>query len=189
MLGRKVLFLGESGSGKTRLMASLLKEAMVRVDPGNITLLDFAPRARSIQGVEVGGKIADIYRPVRGLGRYCSPSIRAPRLEGSTGEEVLSIARQNALRMTPCLEAYLSSPTPVLFINDISMYLHAGDTGLLLEAISRSKTFIGNGYQGSLLSDDKGSGITERERRLLERVSLLLDMTVRLPLAVRGEMQ
>ncbi len=179
MQGRKVLVLGESASGKTRLMASLLNEAAAIVDPEKITLLDFAPRARSVGGVGIGGRVADIYEGVHVL-RHYSPNIRAPRLEGRTREEVLSIAGQNASRTTRCLRAYLYSPTPVLLVNDLSLHLHAGDPNKLLDAISRSETFVGNAYQGSLLSEDRGSGISERERRLLDHISLRLDLTVRL---------
>ncbi len=185
MQGRKMLALGESGSGKTRLMVSLLKEAAAIVEPEKITLLDFAPTARSVGGVGIGGKIADIHKGVHSL-HHCSPSIRAPRLEGRTREEVLSIAGQNASRTTRCLRAYLYSPTPVLFVNDLSLHLHAGDPNMLLDAISRSETFVGNAYQGSLLSNDRGSGVSERESRLLDYISLRLDFTVRLPLTVQS---
>ncbi len=75
----------------------------------------------------------------------------------------------------------------MLFVNDLSLHLHASDPNTLLDTISRSETFVGNAYQGSLLSDDKGLGVSERERRLLDYISLRLDLTVRLPLTAQSE--
>jgi energy-coupling factor transporter ATP-binding protein EcfA2 len=187
LIGRKVLFLGESGSGKTRLIASLLREAIEAAGPEQVTLLDFAPKSTTVGGIRVGGKVTEIYRPTRRLCRRCSPTIRAPRLEGRTKEEVVSIATQNALRTTRCLQWYSSAPTPILFVNDMSIHLHAGDPDVLIDTISKSETFIGNAYRGLLLRDDKGSGIAKRETILLERVSKHVDRTLWLEPAVEGE--
>jgi hypothetical protein len=178
---KRTLITGEASSGKTKVTASLLREALSKREPLEITVLDFAPGQRTINGLRIGGQIAyflpnpecRVYEP--------SATIRAPRLEGHHAAEVLKLAEDNAVLTSALLRQYLALPTSCLFINDLTIHLHAGDPNLLLEAIRRSETFIGNAYTGSSLAPDQGSGLSGRERELLQRVVRFVDLVIELP--------
>lgn len=152
--------------GKTLLLAKMLK-ALAALG-ASITVLDFAP-----EKMGVGAKLAR-YMDVAGV-RYLTDVFRAPRLEGrDTGEE-LALARLNAERAVALIRQYLASPTPVLGINDLTIYLHAGDQALVDEAIRAADVFIATVYYGATLRD-KGSGISERERRAVEELMRICDV-------------
>lgn len=179
--GKKTLITGEAGSGKTKLTASLLNEAIERVRPDDITVLDFAPPQTSSGGVMAGGRIVDSFRGIRCHAYGPSISLRAPRLEGHDANEVWKLAEHNASLTSDFIKSYLSSPTSHLFVNDLTMHLHAGDVDLLLEAIRQSVTFVGNAYSGSALAPDHGSGLSKRESELLQRVIGAVDAIIELP--------
>jgi hypothetical protein len=178
---KRALITGETGTGKTKVTALLLREAISRIEPVQITVLDFAPAQRTINGLRIGGRITD-FLPSPEC-RLCEPSapIRAPRLEGHHADEVLRLAEDNAVLTSALLRRYLALPTSCLFINDLTIHLHAGDPNLLLEAIRRSETFVGNAYSGSSLAPDQGSGLSGRERELLQRVVGVVDSVIELP--------
>ncbi len=178
---KRILITGETSSGKTKVTASLLREAISRIEPAQITVLDFAPARRTINGLRIGGRISD-FLPGPKCGVYePSAPVRAPRLEGHHAEEVLKLAEDNAVLTSALLRRYLALPTSCLFINDLTIHLHAGDPNLLLEAIKRSETFVGNAYSGSSLAPDYGSGLSGRERELLQRVISNVDSVIELP--------
>jgi len=178
---KRTLILGETGVGKTKLTALLLREAVSKIEPTQITLLDFAPAQRTIDGLRVGGRITDFLPNLKCRVYEPSAQIRAPRLEGRSADEVLKLAKDNAVLTSTLLKQYLALPTSFLFINDLTIHLHAGDPDLLLQAIRRSETFIGNAYSGSSLSPDLGSGLSRRERKLLQRIIDAVDSVIELP--------
>lgn len=172
---RKTLIRGEVGKGKTSLLSHLLVEAIEAEKTNSITLIDMAPGERYSGGRKVGGKLAI---PASLVVRCIAPErIVAPRLEGTTAEEVVRLAMQNASILEPCLAQYIASPTPVLFVNDLTIYLHCGRIELIREAITLAKTFVGTAYWGDFF-DDKGSGINARERLLLGKLIGLFDVVV-----------
>ncbi len=174
------MILGETASGKTKLAGSLLCEAQGRVDPDDITILDFAPAQTTLKGLRVGGKLRDLLPDIKCRAYQSSNSIRAPRLEGHDANEVWKLAEHNASLTSDYIRSYLASPTPYLFVNNLTIHLHAGDVGLLLEAIRKSRTFVGNAYSGTLLEDDRGAGVSRRERQRLRKVAAFVDVVVNL---------
>ena len=179
--GRKVLIVGEVRSGKTKLTALLLSQAIERGHSEEITVLDFAPPRRNLKGIEVGGRIADFLLSVKVRTYLYSDAIRAPRLEGLDAMGVWKHARNNALLTSSFIKRYLSSPTQYLFMNDLTIHLHSGSINLLLEAIEKSRTFVGNAYSGSVLATDHGSGLSRKEGERLQQVRSVADMVIELP--------
>jgi GTPase SAR1 family protein len=178
--GRRILITGEAGSGKTALTAQLLLQAMDRLGSGRVTVIDMAPSRRAVGGVQLGGTILIRTGRLRGV-RYLRPRrVWAPRLEAEEEREVIRYSRRNAKAIEPLLATFLKAPTPALFINDLTIYLHAGSVDRLLEAIRGAQTFIGNAYEGRLLADDLGSGISRRERELLAKVKGEMDLLISL---------
>ncbi|KYH39418.1 MAG: hypothetical protein AYL28_000160 [Candidatus Bathyarchaeota archaeon B23] len=179
LLGRRTLILGDVGSGKTELTRRLLMEALELGYSGEVTVIDMAPEREVIGGISIGGLLLDAVGR-RGI-RYLAPSrVEKPRLKASSAEELRRLVRLNAERIRPLLEEYLSSSTPILFINDVSIYLQSGSLHPLLDVVERAETFIANGYYGEYLAEDRGTGISEVERRLMELLSSHMDVVVAL---------
>ncbi len=180
LVGSKVLILGESGSGKTAVLARLLEEAVLLEFANSITLIDLAPARHG----NIGGKVTD-YTRVAGKVRYLTDhDIKPPRVIGKSREEVLRLANHNMKIGNRLLKDYENSPTATLMINDLTIYLHSGDLGDVLRCIEMASTFIATAYGGSRLSDDKGSGVAERERQLVEELAKIMGKVVRLPLSL-----
>jgi hypothetical protein len=165
IIGRKLLIVGDIGSGKTALTARLLTEALAIFSPNDITAIDMAPRRRDFKGASVGGRLTDFMNAPTGLRILTpTPSPVAPRIEGITAGDVLLFARSNHQSIDRVLEKYSADPTPILFMNDISMYLHAGEPANLLNVVGSAKTVVMNSYVGVVLQDDHGSGVSQHER-------------------------
>jgi hypothetical protein len=179
LLGKKVLIVGDVGSGKTALTRALLIQATELLPSGSITVIDMAPSRRKIGRDYAGGVIrkGEWVTRVRYLR---SATINAPRLDGITKDEVLDIAKSNAAELGKLLQAFLDVPSGTLFINDLTMYLHSGDAEFLFRTVDRACTFVANAYKGSRLLDDRSSGISSREHRLVTKLEKKMDLTVRL---------
>ncbi|MEM3398745.1 MAG: hypothetical protein QW724_04495 [Nitrososphaerota archaeon] len=162
-LGKKTLLVGDVGSGKTSFLAEFLKYLIENNYSDDVTVIDIAP-AR-IQGI--GGAIRDYTDYVSRIRYLRSERIWAPRLIGKNREEVLRYAEENRTNIEPLINVYLSNPSRILLMNDLTIYLHAGDVERVLELMNTAETFMATAYEGIRLEEDKNSGITERERRLL----------------------
>lgn len=175
LLGKRTLIVGKTRSGKTKLTADLLKGMLNFVNPEEVTVIDLAPRKSGL------GSPLTNYLELPSVVRLLRPEVlRAPRLEGRNAEEVFKLARSNEEAIRPLLFSFLSKPTEVLVMNDLTIYLHAGDPELLMECLRVSRTFLGNAYYGRGEFDDKGSGLNERERELVEELMKHADLIVKL---------
>ncbi|MCF8033919.1 MAG: hypothetical protein K9K66_16700 [Desulfarculaceae bacterium] len=155
LIGSLTLIAGEVNSGKTRLLARIMR-AFAAEGMGPLALMDLAPE--TIRGV--GGKLG----PLPGVELTVhAPPIAAPRLSGRTPEEVLALARQNAAAIEECFDAYLAAPALVLFVNDVSLYLQAGDPARLQAVLAATPTVVMNGYMGASLGGGE-LGRLEQER-------------------------
>ena len=179
--GLRILIVGNVGSGKTALTARLLDEAVAAIEPAKITVMDMAPKRQQFKGFMVGGSLTDYLRNSQDL-RFLVPvrKLHAPRIEGHSLEEVLHLARTNATIIEEMLKAFLRDPTSVLFANDVSMYLQAGDASTLLKTVAVANTFVGNSYCGLTLEDDRQSGLSERERSGLAALKSAMDKVLNL---------
>jgi GTPase SAR1 family protein len=176
VLGRKILILGDVGSGKTRLTAQILDSLLEKTSVDDITVIDMSPT--TITGI--GGRLSS-YTPNALKVRYLVPKVvRAPRIEGKNRDEVISLAEFNKKVIEPLLHEFISRPTTILFINDLSIYLHAGDVEMVIKCLELSNTIVANSYYGQSLLDDKGSGVSSRERKCLEELAYRFDNVLRL---------
>ncbi|MDW7971541.1 MAG: hypothetical protein RMI53_06795 [Nitrososphaerota archaeon] len=176
LIGKKAIIKGEAGSGKTRLTEKLINEAINFFPPSEITIMDFAPPRILMEGFTIGGNI----NVPSGVIHLRPEKIYAPRIEGKTKEEVLEFAKRNAESIEKIFSLYKRNPTKVLFINDITIYFHAGSLENLLNIIELSNTFICNAYEGKRLSDDKGSGVSEREKLMLRKFEEHMNIIINL---------
>jgi len=174
ILHKRVLVLGEVGSGKTRLAARLLEEMMTFVSSEKITVIDMAPERVG----EIGGKITD-YADLAERVRYLSPKIvYTPRVTGTTREQVLHYAERNRKNIELLLNEYIQNATEILILNDVTLYLHSGELKIILKCIRLSSTFLATAYHGSKLAKDLGSGITLREKRLTKKLASSMDKVI-----------
>jgi len=176
IFGKKTLIIGDVKRGKTRLTAELLEQLLKRTTPENITVIDMAPTGKN----RIGGMLWKYTKAMFKV-RYLQPSsIRAPRIEGRSKEEVLSFANSNKIAIKPLIECFLKYPSSTLVINDLSIYLQSGDVRDILKCMNLSETIISNAYYGSRLSNDKGSNISRREKRLVDELITRSEIVIRL---------
>ncbi|MBS7656439.1 MAG: DUF87 domain-containing protein [Candidatus Bathyarchaeia archaeon] len=175
VLGKKVLILGEAGSGKTKMVAQILQELRAVVKPEEITVIDMAPER--VRGL--GGKITDYLDTVNNF-RYLSPKkVYTPRISGASTEEVMQLAILNRRAVEPLIKEYIQSPTNVLIMNDVTIYLQLGNLETVLKCVRLARTFLATAYYGKKLAEDFGSGISAREKMLVEEMVSFMDLVVR----------
>jgi hypothetical protein len=185
LLGRKTLIVGEAGTGKSHLLARILEIMVEALGLEEITVIDMAPFRFS----GIGGKLRELTESVRRVRYLTDDRIAPPRLAGRNATEVLKLAERNASLIRSLLLEFLKMPTRILLVNDLTIYLHAGDPSLLEEVLMAAETFIATCYEGERLSDDKGSGITAIERTRLDELKGRVDdvLVLREPFIVRRE--
>ncbi len=145
-----------------------------------ITVIDMAPEADVYKGKSIGGRLPELTNACRYV-RYLSPQkVETPRLRAKTPEELLCMAQLNEERIKVLLNEYLERPSPILFVNDVSIYLQSGSIDLILLSADRTGTFVANGYYGEQLSADLGTGVSERERALMEALASEMDLVISL---------
>jgi len=178
-LGKKTLIIGEVGSGKTRLLISILRNFISEGLSSKITVIDMAPPRM----LDIGGRIIDHDSQLCSMIRYLySDEIRPARLLGKSAEEVMKIATNNAKIIDKLIEEYFSNLTEILMINDLTLFIHAGDGEKLSRAIKAATTFVGTAYEGIRLSEDKGTGITMREKQYVSELLNTVDNIIKLDL-------
>ena len=176
ILGKRVLILGEVGSGKTKLAAKLLRELMMLVNPEQITVIDLAPQRVG----EVGGKLTEYVNINSGV-RYFSPkNVYTPRLASTSHEQLLHYAELNRKSMEPLFNMFIRNVTEVFVLNDVTLYLHLGRLETVLKCVKLARTFLTTAYHGSKLTKDLGTGISSRERQLTDKLATFMDLTVRI---------
>lgn len=171
LLHKKVLIVGEAGSGKTSLLAKILEDAVNLNFSNDITVIEMSPGRIG----NIGGRLVDFTESVSKVKLLMPDIVYAPRLMGKNKDEVLVLAKRNKETIEKLLNDFLMEPSKILFINDLTIYLHAGDTSILERCIDISKTFVGTAYYGRMLDDDKGSGITQREKESLKKIMRKVD--------------
>ena len=175
--GNKLLIIGDVSTGKTLMTKELLDKA-IESDPGEVTVIEMAPRLFTVEGTSFGGVLV-------GLGDYdvdvrclISDEIRTPRLSAETSEELLDLADQNREKIERLLDEFQAHPSRILFINDVSIYLQCGKLERLWETIQLAETVVANGYLGTRLEEDLETGVSARERRLMEELASRMDVVI-----------
>lgn len=163
--GLKTIVYGGLASGKTRLTARLLTEALSVEEPLSIRVLDFAPPRFKAGGLEAGGRLSDHSGEFGDVQFFVAEDIVGPRMAGADAGQIWIQAWRNYLICKQKLEMCLESGGSVLFFNDLSVYLHLGSTKYFLRGIDAYETVIGNTLLPVDELDDKGSGLTEVEKR------------------------
>ncbi len=175
IIGLKTMIVGDVGSGKTLLTARILDELVDIGYKDDITVIDLGP-----EKYNVGYRLQHYSMSINMVKTLTPKNLKAPRLEGKTAMDVIKIAEDNVKRIEPLFQRFISSPTPILIVNDLSIYLQAGPIETVLQLINKSDTFIANSYLGKKLSKDHGSGLSKRERKAVLILTAKMDRVIRL---------
>jgi len=164
--------VGEVHSGKTLSTLKIFREWR-RSSTESIAVLDLAPEKVD----QVGGKLPFTDEEKEGI-LYLSPRILPPRLLGKSEEEIRRLAEENRERIDQALRTLQPSATSVLFINDISLYFHAGDAEQIWVSLEKVSTLVMNGYYGRYFGS---SPLSQRERAEMESLMARCDRVLFLP--------
>lgn len=180
ILGRKLLIVGDVGTGKTAFTAQILKKLFNFGLKNDITIIDMAPKTLFFSGKRIGGRLDEYTNLVKKV-KYLVPTVvHPPRIASKSNKELLYFAEENLKNIDPLINKYLKNPTEILIINDISIYFHAGDLSKILQCVNKAETFIANSYYGETLKKDFGTGISRRERILIEKLMKYMDKVIML---------
>ncbi len=161
-IGRKLLILGDVNTGKTTLARGMLADLCRQGLGPQIAIADFAPhipealaRARGLAGI--GG---DLRPPANHNVLRVADRLDAPRLSSKSEAEAGEKARRNRVVIEAIFGRLAAEPRPILFLNDVTMYLQAGTAAALIAQVSGFPTVVANGYRGERLG---GGELTLRE--------------------------
>ena len=166
-LGKKTLIIGDVNSGKTTLTREILDGFCRQGLGGRIVVMDLAPeipeevlRRRGLAGV--GGRL----EPPGGCGAATlHATIIAPRLTSSSEEEAMEKAGWNRRVIDGLLTRFESLDRDILFVNDVSLYLQAGDLDRITGLLEKTGTVVVNGYFGEKLGRGE---LSRREREAMK---------------------
>ena len=176
--GYHTLIYGETNTGKTFYTAKFIKFLLEtkNIPPKDISILDFAPKLAYFNNLKIGGRIQDYYEnSVKCNNINFKGEIIPPRLNAKNKNEMYLNICNNFNKIYEIIEIYNSSPTPVLIINDISLFLHLGSNKYLINTINKSDTFFGNSYYGSSISSKFSKLISIKEKRKVESLIKIIE--------------
>ncbi|MFX1500861.1 MAG: hypothetical protein ACFFDH_07855 [Promethearchaeota archaeon] len=179
-IGHQTFLYGETNTKKTYYTAKFVQYLIEskNLDPREISILDFAPPYSTIKDIKIGGKIVDFYKDsIKCKSLFFEGEIIPPRLKAKNISELYENACKNFKNTYKILAQFNDSPTSILIINDISIYLHIGNKKLLLEAIRKAITFFGNSYYGTSIRSDFTIHFSRREKRLVEYLIKKMDFS------------
>lgn len=180
LVGRKVLIVGEVGTGKSSLTLKLIRQAIELSKVKEITVIDMAPSVAAFGERRIGGRLDGISNLMKEVVYLAPAGITAPRHSARTPEELLQYVLRNKQLIDSAIRTYKEKLTSILFINDVSIYLQSGDLSSILELANLSRTFVANGYYGTSLARDFDTGISKLERSMMNRLRQSMDMVINL---------
>ncbi len=154
-IGHHTIIFGDVNAKKTYHTEKFIQYLIeAHFNPNDITILDFAPRSKEINGLNVGGKLRNQCKSHESCNFVNLKGDIIPlRLTARNKKELHEIVEQNYIITSEALEAFNKNPTHILIINDISIYLHYGDKKKILQAIKKTTTFFGNSYYGKSIKN------------------------------------
>lgn len=151
-IGHSTLLYGETDTKKTLYTAKFVKFLLEskKINPQEISILDFAPKLAFFKDLKIGGRIQDYYnKSIKCKNFIFEGEIIPPRLKAKSKSELYKNICSNYKITSKILNNFKENPTDFLIINDISIYLHLGSKRYILETIFRVNTFLGNSYYGT----------------------------------------
>lgn len=180
LIQKMTIILGDISTGKTTTTALLIMDALKSNSPSNITIIELAPRKTIYKEKTIGGRISDIIKLPSGIRLLQPKKIHSPRYSAKDKDELLNLVEENKISIDIILNHYMDNPTPILFINDLSIYFQSGKWKKFFNVMQKAKISLANAYYGKSLENDLKTGISKIERQTLEMVSSKADMIIHL---------
>ncbi len=161
-LNRFTLIIGDINRGKTALTRQIL-EIFCKTGEKQITVVDLAPEIApsDMKGNESISALGGRLKAPEGINvHYFHDCIHPPRLRARDEKEAAVLAEKNRCTIETLFEKALQAEANALFVNEGSLYLHAGSPFRFLEWIRSFETAVVNGYFGKFFKQDR---ITVRE--------------------------
>nr|WP_318568877.1 hypothetical protein [Salinigranum marinum] len=190
------LLVGPSNVGKTTRTARALEAWVAARGARGVVVFDFGPELER-DGRLLGGRLGrftdllDDAEPISVAGRttvrrsadglwYGVLDAHAPRTEGGTATEAVTLARENARGAARLLARAPSTPRAV-FVNDATIALQhpTGDPDRLLSYCARADAAVVNAFESDELGTD--DRVSRQERGALDALVAGADRVVRLP--------
>lgn len=177
-LEKKILIIGDVGAGKTKLTLELISQAIEAGHAKDTTIIDMAPATKLVKGRKVGGRLYEMMEIPKQM-RYLAPvKVETPRLSAEDADHLLHLIKLNHDAILPLLLDFVNNPSPILFINDISIFFQSGSSKAVLSTIKPSETFIANGYYGKYFAFDHDTGVSKTEQDLMDLLSSKMDKVI-----------
>ncbi|MGQ4873456.1 MAG: hypothetical protein ACP6IY_05210 [Promethearchaeia archaeon] len=178
LIGKHSIIFGNSNTKKTYytgLFVNYLLEN--KINPKEISILEFAPDLILMGDLKIGGKIEDYFPEVKKCNLLApTEPIIPPRLHSRNKSELYHYITRNFNLTSILLEKYKKDPTPFLIINDISIFLHKGNRRTLMNVIKKSNTFLGNSYYGDTIKKEYSVLLDLREKNNVKYLIKRLDL-------------
>ena len=167
-ISHKTLFVGDINTGKTARTVRILQHFVDAGWAANITVIDLAPDAHK----NVGGKMPV---PEKTALQYLTGPIVPPRLTATNDDQAQELAQANAHLAEDLFQRFTVRPSKILFVNDASLYLQAGNIERFQAVLEIPTTAILNAYYGESFPD---SALTRREKQMVSALIRLCDHVI-----------
>lgn len=170
------LILGPSNVGKTQLTACAFETWLTEKGTEGVVVLEFGPEFE--RDDRVLGRRLDRFVPIPDGVWHGILEARAPRAEGKTTTEALSLAQQNADQAEKLFEAVPENPSAV-FVNDATIPFQAtGNPTQLLTYCDTADCCVLNAFESDELGTD--DPVSRNERQVLQCLEKWADYVHRL---------
>ena len=182
--GKNTLIVGGIHSdisvNRNAFLADLIKDAINNDYDSRISIIEMCPDKTSFKNIKFAAQLSEYIDNISDF-NYIKPEVvHWPRIYANNPKDAIQLSVQNSRALIECLDKFRKRPTRLLFINELNFYLHMGTIHWLMEAISKSSTFIGTCFRAKFPYSDYNTGISRRERRLIDRLSLTVDEVISL---------
>jgi len=106
---------------------------------------------------------------------YLTSSITAPRLTGKDEFHIMKLAEDNANTIESLCIKYYQHQRDILFVNDVTLYFHAGNFDKISRLIYSAPTVVINAYDGQTFADSK---LTRREKKMTRDLMKMCDRVI-----------
>ena len=167
-INMRTLIVGDINSGKTRQTIEIMHLFLRAGYAKKMFVLDFAPGDKG----GIGNKMIP---PSDTDLMYLTSSITAPRLTGKDESHIMKLAENNANIIESLFIKYYQHQRDILFINDVTLYFHAGNFENISRLIHSTPTVVINAYDGQTFADSK---LTRREKKMTRDLMKMCDRVI-----------
>ena len=169
---------GDVSTQRNILLSNIISSAIDHGFENKITIIEMCPDKTVFKNLKFADLISEHIENLDQI-NYIKPDVvHWPRIYAKSPKDVIKFSTSNSRALLTCLDQYRRRPTRILFINELNFYLHMGTMYWLMKSISKSTTFIGTCFRLKFPYSDYNTGISRRERRLIDKLSHKMDNVI-----------